>query len=104
MERYLVPSETIEYGDFRLLDVDTRGSCPCMRLVRLLVSRGDVLHRWTIPSIGVKVDAVPGRLNQLTILSSNVGVVYGQCSEVCGANHSFMPIVFEIVPPKEFSE
>ena len=102
VERYILPYGSLEYGDYRLLDVDTRGSAPCMNQVRLLVSREDVLHRWTIPSMGVKVDAVPGRLNQVTLHSNVAGIMYGQCREVCGANHSFIPVVFEIVPSREF--
>jgi len=67
------------------------------------VTRADVIHSWTIPAIGIKVDAIPGRLNQLGFIPIRPGVFYGQCSEICGANHSFIPIAMEIVPLKVFS-
>jgi len=87
---------------FRLLDVDARVSIPLNSQIRALVSAADVLHSWTIPSLGVKVDAVPGRLNQLNFNMSRPGVFFGQCSEICGANHSFIPIVLESTQPKNF--
>nr|QGQ56378.1 cytochrome c oxidase subunit II [Brachystomella parvula] len=79
----------------RLLDVDNRMIIPLNSQIRALISAADVLHSWTIPSLGIKVDAVPGRLNQLNFLTSRPGLFFGQCSEICGANHSFMPIVVE---------
>nr|AHA52502.1 cytochrome c oxidase subunit II [Euurobracon breviterebrae] len=82
-------------GSFRLLDVDNRLVLPYMVNVRGLVTSMDVIHSWTIPCIGVKVDAVPGRVNQLFMNFDRMGVYYGQCSEICGLNHSFMPIVVE---------
>lgn len=87
---------------FRLLDVDTRISVPLNSQIRALVSAADVLHSWAVPSLGVKVDAVPGRLNQLNFNTSRAGVFFGQCSEICGANHRFMPIVLERTQPKNF--
>ena len=65
--------------------------------VRLLITAADVIHSWTVPRLGVKADAIPGRLNQLRLITSRPGVYYGQCSEICGANHSFIPIVVESV-------
>jgi len=62
----------------------------------------DVLHSWTVPSLGIKVDACPGRLNYLTTISSYSGVYYGQCSEICGSNHRFIPIVVEFVPIENY--
>jgi len=70
--------------------------------VRVLVTAADVIHAWTVPALGVKVDAVPGRLNQLRFTINQPGVFYGQCSEICGANHSFMPISIESVNLKSF--
>lgn len=75
---------------------------PVNRLVRSLVTSADVIHSWTVPSLGIKADAFPGRLNQLFILSKRVGLYSGQCSEICGANHSFMPILALFMGPKEF--
>jgi len=79
----------------RLIDVDNRIVIPINCQTRTLVSAADVIHAWTIPALGIKVDAIPGRLNQLNFLISRPGLFYGQCSEICGANHSFMPIVLE---------
>lgn len=81
----------------RLLDVDNRTVLPHGVHTRGLVTRADVLHAWALPSLGVKVDACPGRLNQLQFLSHRPGVYFGQCSEICGANHRFMPIRLEFV-------
>ena len=86
----------------RLLDVDNRVLVPTFMPVRFLVSSSDVLHSWTVPSFGVKIDAVPGRINQFCFSSKRSGVFFGQCSEICGANHSFIPIVIESVPFKNF--
>jgi cytochrome c oxidase subunit 2 len=82
---------------FRNLDVDNRMIIPSSVSSLVIVTSADVLHSWTVPSLGVKVDAVPGRLNYLTLRPSGSGVYYGQCSELCGSNHSFMPIVVESV-------
>jgi len=72
--------------------------------VRMLISAEDVLHSWAVPALGVKIDAVPGRLNQATFIASRVGVFFGQCSEICGANHSFIPIVVEATPLNNFED
>nr|QCW07963.1 cytochrome c oxidase subunit 2 [Aleyrodidae sp. JXCHN01] len=87
----------------RLLEVDNSFVLPLYIKVRLLVSSFDVLHSWTVPALGVKVDSVPGRLNQLNFTCSRLGIYFGQCSEICGANHSFMPIVAEVVSAGAFS-
>nr|YP_006234158.1 cytochrome c oxidase subunit II [Paratemnoides elongatus]AEX37716.1 cytochrome c oxidase subunit 2 [Paratemnoides elongatus] len=81
--------------DFRLLDVDNRLILPTQAKIRLLITANDVIHAWTIPSLGVKVDAVPGRLNQTFLFMDKLGLYFGQCSEICGINHSFMPICVE---------
>jgi heme/copper-type cytochrome/quinol oxidase subunit 2 len=71
--------------------------------IRLLVSSADVLHSWTVPSFGVKVDACPGRLNQLNLFVKRTGLFFGQCSEICGVNHAFMPIAVACVEQKIYS-
>nr|YP_009741685.1 cytochrome c oxidase subunit II [Ocinebrellus inornatus]YP_010399738.1 cytochrome c oxidase subunit II [Ceratostoma fournieri]QID76371.1 cytochrome c oxidase subunit II [Ocinebrellus inornatus]UQM88342.1 cytochrome c oxidase subunit II [Ceratostoma fournieri]UUL98752.1 cytochrome c oxidase subunit II [Ocinebrellus inornatus] len=103
-DSYMIPTNELEPGDFRLLEVDHRMVLPTQTDIRVLVTSADVIHSWTVPSLGVKVDAVPGRLNQLGFFIKYPGVFYGQCSEICGANHSFMPIVVEAVPLKNFLE
>nr|YP_009503318.1 cytochrome c oxidase subunit II [Leucosyrinx sp. MNHN IM 2013-19304]AXA45389.1 cytochrome c oxidase subunit II [Leucosyrinx sp. MNHN IM 2013-19304] len=103
-DSYMIPTNELEQGDFRLLEVDHRVVLPTETDVRVLVTSADVIHSWTVPSLGVKVDAVPGRLNQLGFFIKHPGIFYGQCSEICGANHSFMPIVIEAVPLKNFME
>nr|QXV86731.1 cytochrome c oxidase subunit II [Bisetocreagris titanium] len=90
--------------DFRLLDVDYRLILPYEFKIRLLVTASDVLHSWTVPSLGVKIDAVPNRLNQTYLLLNSVGLFYGQCSEICGINHSFMPICIESQNLKYFMQ
>nr|AKZ29855.1 cytochrome c oxidase subunit II [Acrossocheilus yunnanensis] len=101
-DAYMVPTQDLAPGQFRLLETDHRMVIPVQSPIRILVSAEDVLHSWAVPSMGVKMDAVPGRLNQTALLSSRPGVYYGQCSEICGANHSFMPIVIETVPLLNF--
>jgi len=89
-------------ANIRLLDVDSRLIIPFNSQIRTLVSAADVLHSWTIPRLGIKVDAIPGRLNQLNFLSTRPGIFFGQCSEICGANHRFIPIVAESIHNKLF--
>nr|YP_009502011.1 cytochrome c oxidase subunit 2 [Trioza remota]AWU49098.1 cytochrome c oxidase subunit 2 [Trioza remota] len=89
-------------SNFRLLEVDNSTPIPLNCQIRLITSSYDVLHSWTIPSMGLKMDATPGRLNQISLLSNRSGSYYGQCSEICGANHSFMPIVVDVIPIKYF--
>nr|QNV12176.1 cytochrome c oxidase subunit II [Ammophila sabulosa] len=80
---------------FRLLDVDNHLILPIKTSIRMLITSLDVIHSWAMPSLGIKVDATPGRLNQIPLMINRPGINYGQCSEICGANHSFMPIVLE---------
>nr|WNH22365.1 cytochrome c oxidase subunit II [Callionymus bairdi] len=101
-DSYMVPTQDLTPGQFRLLEVDHRVVLPVESPIRILVSAEDVLHSWAVPSLGVKMDAVPGRLNQTALIAAHPGVFYGQCSEICGANHSFMPIVVEAVPLEHF--
>nr|YP_009421097.1 cytochrome c oxidase subunit II [Sinotaia aeruginosa]YP_009509437.1 cytochrome c oxidase subunit II [Sinotaia purificata]ASR74879.1 cytochrome c oxidase subunit II [Sinotaia aeruginosa]ASR74893.1 cytochrome c oxidase subunit II [Sinotaia purificata] len=101
-DSYMIQTNDLNLGDFRLLEVDHRVILPTETNIRMLITSGDVIHSWTIPSIGVKVDAIPGRLNQLGFFIKHSGIFYGQCSEICGANHSFMPIAIEAVPLETF--
>nr|YP_010241115.1 cytochrome c oxidase subunit II [Anneissia intermedia]QTH78845.1 cytochrome oxidase subunit 2 [Anneissia intermedia] len=103
-DSYMVSLSDLFVGFPRLLEVDNRVVVPVQNSIRVLVSSSDVLHSWAVPSLGVKMDAVPGRLNQVTFLSPRSGLFYGQCSEICGANHSFMPIVVESVPFSVFEK
>ncbi|YP_010307972.1 cytochrome c oxidase subunit II (mitochondrion) [Achroia grisella] len=101
-DSYMIASNELPSNNFRLLDVDNRIILPMNNQIRILVTATDVIHSWTIPSLGVKVDANPGRLNQTNFFINRPGIFYGQCSEICGANHSFMPIVIESISIKNF--
>nr|WDE80702.1 cytochrome oxidase subunit 2 [Oporornis agilis] len=101
-DSYMIPTADLPLGHFRLLEVDHRVVVPMNSTIRVIVTADDVLHSWAVPSLGVKTDAIPGRLNQTSFLASRPGVFYGQCSEICGANHSFMPIVVESTPLADF--
>ena len=101
-DSYMVPEDDLTLGQLRLLEVDNRVVLPIQTHVRVLVTAADVLHSWAVPSLGVKCDAVPGRLNQTSIFLQRPGVFYGQCSEICGVNHGFMPIVVEGVSLDEY--
>nr|YP_009488355.1 cytochrome c oxidase subunit II [Metasalis populi]AWD31614.1 cytochrome c oxidase subunit II [Metasalis populi] len=94
-DSYMKPAQDLENWEFRLLDVDNRVILPYKTNVRILVTSSDVIHSWALPSLGIKIDATPGRLNQGTIYMNRPTLMFGQCSEICGANHSFMPIVLE---------
>ena len=101
-DAYIIPSNELESNIFRLLDVDNRTIIPYNIHIRILISSADVLHSWTVPSLGVKADAIPGRLNQVKFISQRPGIFFGQCSEICGANHRFIPIVIEIINMNSF--
>lgn len=90
----LYPSNIIN-NKFRLLDVDNRIIIPTNNQIRILISSIDVIHSWTVPSLGIKVDSIPGRINQALIFSNRPRLIFGQCSEICGINHRFIPIVIE---------
>jgi cytochrome c oxidase subunit 2 len=92
-DSYMVSEEDLSPHSFRLLEVDHRVLLPVFMHIRLLITSADVLHSWAIPSFGIKVDACPGRLSQVSLFIKRTGVYYGQCSEICGVNHGFMPIV-----------
>nr|QGX86590.1 cytochrome c oxidase subunit II [Lumbricus rubellus] len=102
MDSYMLPTSDLLPGDYRLLEVDNRMVVPMQLEIRMLITAADVIHSWTVPALGVKVDAVPGRLNQIGFTTTQPGVFYGQCSEICGANHSFMPIAVEAINTKSF--
>nr|YP_010398087.1 cytochrome c oxidase subunit II [Rasbora pauciperforata]UQJ79429.1 cytochrome c oxidase subunit II [Rasbora pauciperforata] len=101
-DSYMVQTQDLTEGGFRLLETDHRMVIPQESPIRIIVSAEDVLHSWAVPSLGIKMDATPGRLNQSTFMVLRTGMFYGQCSEICGANHSFMPIVIEAVPLEGF--
>nr|YP_008578391.1 cytochrome c oxidase subunit II [Brachyphylla cavernarum]CDF66007.1 COX2 [Brachyphylla cavernarum] len=103
-DSYMIPTPDLNMGDLRLLEVDNRVVLPMETTIRMLISSEDVLHSWAVPSLGLKTDAIPGRLNQTTLLSTRPGLYYGQCSEICGSNHSFMPIVLEMVTLEYFEK
>nr|YP_009441918.1 cytochrome c oxidase subunit II [Dryocoetes autographus]AOY40126.1 cytochrome c oxidase subunit 2 [Dryocoetes autographus] len=101
-DSYMTPSNELKSFNFRLLDVDNRLIIPYNTQIRILTTSTDVIHSWTIPSLGVKIDSTPGRLNQSNFFINRTSLLFGQCSEICGANHSFMPIVIESISPKFF--
>lgn len=101
-DSYMVPTSDLEVGDLRLLEVDNRVVVPVNTQVRVVITGADVIHCFALPSLGVKADAIPGRLNQASFLVKRPGVYYGQCSEICGSDHSFMPIVVEGVSQEKF--
>nr|CCI69305.1 cytochrome oxidase subunit 2 [Metacrangonyx samanensis] len=101
-DSYMTPTSDLSSESFRLLETDNSLVLPVNLQIRMIVSASDVIHAWTMPSLGLKVDAVPGRLNQINFMISRCGIFYGQCSEICGANHSFMPIKLESVPMSYF--
>ena len=101
-DTYIIPTNELEDSMFRLLDVDNRTVIPYNIHTRVIISSADVLHAWTVPSLGVKADAVPGRLNQVKFIAQRPGLFFGQCSEICGANHRFIPIMIEAINPRVF--
>nr|ALO70441.1 cytochrome c oxidase subunit 2 [Carpelimus bilineatus] len=101
-DSYMIPTNELKTYNFQLLDVDNRIAIPYNSQIRMLVTSFDVIHSWTIPSLNIKIDATPGRLNQVSMFTNRTGIFFGQCSEICGANHSFMPIVLESISPKMF--
>ena len=103
-ESYIIPEDMLEEGQIRLLDTYTSIIVPVDTHVRFVVTSNDVIHSFAIPSLGIKIDATPGRLNQVSALIQRTGVYYGQCSELCGINHALMPIKLECVPINDFIE
>jgi heme/copper-type cytochrome/quinol oxidase subunit 2 len=89
-------------GSKRLLETDTTLVLPYNVVIRFLITSADVLHAWAVPEFGIKVDAIPGRLNQAIAVPKNLGIFYGQCSELCGVSHGFMPIVVNVISLKDY--
>lgn len=98
----MIADADLKPGQIRLLEVDNRIVVPVNKTVRVIVTASDVLHAWAVPAFGVKIDAVPGRLNETWFKADREGVYYGQCSELCGTNHGFMPIRVDVVSEKKF--
>lgn len=102
-DSYMLATHDLTRGALRLLEVDNRCVLPIQTHIRLVVTAADVLHSWAVPSFGIKIDACPGRLSQGSLFIKREGVYYGQCSEICGLNHGFMPIVVRGVLADDFS-
>ena len=100
----MVPEDELEIGELRLLEVDNRVVLPVNTHIRVLVTAADVLHSFAVPSLGIKLDACTGRLNQTSMFIKRDGVFFGQCSEICGVNHGFMPICVEAVSLDDYVE
>nr|YP_010699859.1 cytochrome c oxidase subunit 2 [Chrysotila carterae]WCH62789.1 cytochrome c oxidase subunit 2 [Chrysotila carterae] len=96
-DSYMIPDDDLHFGELRLLETDNRVVVPVNTHIRILITAADVLHSWAVPSLGIKVDACTGRLNQTSLFTLREGVFYGQCSEICGVGHANMPIVVESV-------
>ncbi len=103
-ESYIIKDQDIKPGQVRLLEVDNRVVLPVDTNIRIQTTAADVIHAWAIPAFGVKMDAVPGRLNETWVRIDKEGVYRGQCSELCGAYHGFMPVVVEAVSKEKFAE
>jgi len=101
-DSYMIPEDDLELGQLRLLEVDARVVLPVNTHIRVLITSTDVIHAWAIPSLGIKCDAYPGRLNQVNTFIKREGIFHGQCSELCGVNHGFMPIVVEAVSLQDY--
>jgi len=102
-DSYMIPTSDLVKGSLRNLEVDNRVVLPINTHIRVLITASDVLHAWAVPSFGIKVDACPGRLTQASLFIKREGVYYGQCSEICGVNHAFMPIVVKGVSVNRFT-
>lgn len=102
-DSHMIEEDNLKPGQIRLLEVDKRVIVPIQKNIRVIVASSDVLHSWSVPAFGVKKDAIPGRLNETWFHVTKPGVYYGQCSELCGINHGFMPIVVEAVSQQDFA-
>jgi cytochrome c oxidase subunit 2 len=101
-DSYLKDESDLELGEMRLLEVDNRLVLPIQKHIRVIVTAADVLHCWAVPSLGVKLDACPGRLNQMAMFIPRPGIYYGNCSEICGSRHGYMPICVEAVSFEDY--
>ena len=99
----MIQDEDLQEGQPRLISVDNRLVLPANKVIQVLVTGGDVLHSFAMPSLGVKKDAVPGRLNETWMKIDKPGIYRGQCSEICGTGHGYMPIVIEAIPADQFA-
>ena len=102
-DSYLIPESDLKPGDIRLLSVDNEAVVPVGKVVHVLVTGADVLHSFTVPSFGIRIDAVPGRMNETWFKAEREGIYYGQCSKLCGQNHAFMPIAVRVVSPEQYA-
>ncbi|MBF0561244.1 MAG: cytochrome c oxidase subunit II [Alphaproteobacteria bacterium] len=102
-DAFLVPDSELKPGQPRLLTTDNPVVLPVGRTVRVLLSADDVIHSWSIPSLGLKTDSVPGRLNETWVRIIRPGLYYGNCAQLCGINHGFMPIMVQAMPPEAFA-
>ena len=98
----MIEEEDLKQGQQRLLAVDNEVVVPVNKVVKVLITANDVLHAWALPSFGVKRDAMPGRVNETWFKADRVGTYYGQCSELCGIKHAFMPITVRVVTEEEY--
>ena len=103
-ESYMVEEEDLKENQPRLLTVDNEIVVPVNKVVKVMITANDVLHAWALPSFGVKRDAVPGRINETWFKAEKVGTYYGQCSELCGIKHAFMPITVRVVTDEEYAK
>lgn len=101
-DSYIIRTNELNDYNFRLLEVDNRVVLPINSQIRIIVTAADVIHSWTIPALGVKIDGTPGRLNQSNFYINRPGLYFGQCSEICGANHRFIPIIIERISTDYF--
>lgn len=101
-DSYMLLEADLPKGALRLLEVDNRLVLPVRTNIRLIITAADVLHSWAVPALGVKMDGCPGRLNQVSLYLNRTGTFYGQCSELCGINHSFMPVVVDAVTVDQY--
>jgi cytochrome c oxidase subunit 2 len=103
-ESYMIEDKDLKENQPRLLAVDNELVVPVNKVVKVLITANDVLHAWALPAFGVKRDAVPGRINETWFKAEKVGTYYGQCSELCGIKHAFMPITVRVVSEEEYNE
>jgi cytochrome c oxidase subunit 2 len=102
-DSYLKPADQLQPGEFRQLAVDNEAVVPVGKIIRVQVTAADVIHSFTIPSFGIRIDAVPGRLNETWFKAEREGVYYGQCSKLCGKDHAYMPIAFKVVSEAQYA-
>lgn len=102
-DSYLIPESDLKPGDIRQLSVDNEAVVPVGKVVHMLVTGADVIHSFTIPSFGIRIDAVPGRMNETWFKAEREGIYYGQCSKLCGKDHAYMPIAIRVVSPETYS-